>query len=113
MKKRLLVLGLTGAMLLGMGTSSWVEAKGHTCVFTDKNHDGYCDYGDKHTHRGKHVDANHDGICDKGDGYCMNYRDENGDGVCDYCHGETAHKNHCGRNGNGKRNSGGHHGCHC
>jgi len=113
MKKKLLIFGLVGAMLLGTGSPSCLVAEAHGCTFTDKNHDGYCDYGDMHTHKGKHVDANHDGICDKGDGHCMKYRDKNKDGVCDYCHHKKTHKSHHNGNGNGKHHSGGHGGHHC
>ena len=39
MKKKLLILGLAGAMLLGMGNASYSEAKARVCTFTDRNHD--------------------------------------------------------------------------
>ncbi|RKI42111.1 hypothetical protein D7V86_20325 [bacterium D16-51] len=44
MKKKLLIFGLAGALLLGMGNASYSEARVRACTFTDRNHDGYCDY---------------------------------------------------------------------
>lgn len=88
------------------------------CIFTDENHDGFCDYGDVHSHNGNHCDANHDGFCDYGDYYCMQGPNDNYNGVCDNCY-TTHHGTHCINNnncnngntsGNGNTgNSGSHH----
>lgn len=64
---------------------------GNVCVFTDEDHDGYCDYGDIHEHSGDHRDRNYDGFCDEGDHFCMNYYDADCDGICDNCHDAAMH----------------------
>lgn len=131
--KKIVIIGTAGVLALALGTSTLALAHfgrrtgeilsaetvpveedrvpasvpgEEACIFTDENHDGYCDYGDVHYHSGNHIDDNHDGICDSGDHFCMDYYDADGDGICDNCHDATHHNSYYGNDASNNGDSG-------
>ena len=114
--RKIMVLGAAGILTFVMGTAVFApadlmqaEARTRACTFVDRNHDGFCDRGDIHTHSGRHVDANHDGICDKGDHFCMQYTDTNRDGICDHCSNACNHRSTSSSSHHSSHHSGHHH----